>query len=72
MSTEKEDKKTVLNGWMPVLGSVAALLTAIATLLTALGAPNFFPDMMKRLIPGDLSTHTPTSTPSQSPNSDTW
>jgi len=74
MSEEKESQKSVLNGWISFIGAIAALITGIATLFTALGVSNVFPDLVKRLISGESSTYTPTpiSTPSKSSNTDTW
>jgi hypothetical protein len=44
MSEGKEDKKPDLAGW-------AAVLTAVAALITAIGFPNVFPDLVKRFSP---------------------
>lgn len=48
--TDKEDKNSNLAGW-------AAVITAIAALITAIGFPSFFPDLVKQI----FSSPPPTS-----------
>ena len=37
----------------PNLAGWASIITAIAALITAIGFPNFFPDLVKRFLPKD-------------------
>lgn len=57
---DEKDKKSDLVGW-------AAVLTAIATLITAIGFPNFFPDLVKQTFLKSSSQSAPSATPSTSP-----
>jgi hypothetical protein len=58
MSDGKEDNKSNLAGW-------AAVLTAVAALITAVGFPDFLPDLVERVFP---DPPIPPSPPSTSPS----
>ncbi|MEM8806865.1 MAG: LCCL domain-containing protein [Cyanobacteria bacterium P01_G01_bin.38] len=61
MSEGKEDKKPNLAGW-------AAILTAVAALITSVGFPDFFPDLVKRFVPESSSESTSLPNPQIAPS----